>query len=155
MKRSLLVAWALFSVAFCWRLDPVDRPLMADNQLYYYMAERAASGVPPHLSHVDSKNQLGVLITALAIRGGRATGVDDVLASRLISIAFAAAAVVLIAELGTLLTGSAAVGHVSALALLAARGIAEHSAAGNNVKIFLLAFALLAHYLMARGVPAG
>lgn len=150
----MLVAWALFSALFFWRLDPVERPLVADNQLYFYMAERAAAGVPPHISHVDSKNELGVLLTAGAIRAGRMVGMDDVLSSRLISIAFAVAAVVLIAELGTLLTASAAVGHLSALALLAARGIAEHSAAGNNVKIFLLTFALLAHYAMARAPGA-
>ncbi|MFN2377191.1 MAG: hypothetical protein ABR538_11685, partial [Candidatus Binatia bacterium] len=92
-----LVVWALAAAAFFWRLDALERPLRADNQLYFFMAERAASGVPPHVSHVDSKNQLGVLVTAAAIAGGRAVGADDVVASRVVSIAAAAAAVALVA----------------------------------------------------------
>ena len=155
MGRSFLVLWALVAVAACWRLDPVHRPLTGDNQLYFYLAERAASGVPPHVSHVDTKNQLGVLVTSTAIAAGRRLGVDDVLASRIVSIAFTAMSVALAAELATLLAGSAAAGHVAALALLAARGFAEHSAAGNNVKIFLVTFVLLAHVAMARGRRRG
>ncbi|MFN2425725.1 MAG: glycosyltransferase family 39 protein [Candidatus Binatia bacterium] len=151
MKRTFLLFWAIVAVAVCWRLDPVDRPLTGDNQLYFYLAERAASGVPPHVSHVDTKNQLGTLITATAIASGRGAGVDDVLASRVASIAFAAVSVVLAAELATLLAGSVAAGHVAAVALLAARGVAEHAATGNNVKIFLVVFVLLAHVAMARG----
>ncbi|MFN2377178.1 MAG: hypothetical protein ABR538_11615, partial [Candidatus Binatia bacterium] len=60
-----------------------------------------------------------------------------------------AAAVALVAQLAALLAGSAAAGHVAALALLAVRGFAEHAAAGNNVKIFMVAFLLLAHTAMA------
>lgn len=151
MRRVFLVAWALAAAAFFCSLDPLGRPLKADNQLYFFMAERAASGVPPHVSHVDSKNQLGVLVTAAAIAAGRAVGVDDVVASRVVSIAAAAGAVALAAELATLLAGSAAAGHVAALALLATRGFAEHAAAGNNVKIYMMAFLLLAHVAMAGG----
>jgi len=150
MKRTFLVCWALVAMLACWRVDPVARPLTGDNQLYFYLAERAASGVAPHVSHVDTKNQLGVLITAAAISTGRALGVDDVLASRLASIVFLAASVALAAELATLLAGSAAAGHLAALALLASRGLVEHSTTGNNVKVFLLAFVLLAHVAMAR-----
>lgn len=150
MNRASLVAWALLAAAFCARLDPVHRPLVADNQLYFYMAERAASGVPPHVSHVDSKNELGVLLAAAVIRAGRVVGVDDVLSSRAISIAFTAASVALVAELAALLAGGAAAGHVAALALLAVRGLPDHTAAGNNVKVFLVTFLLLAHVAMAR-----
>lgn len=150
MSRRALLAWALFAAAFCWRLDPVHRPLVADNQLYFYMAERAASGVPPHVSHVDSKNQLGVLITAAAIAAGRPAGVDDVLASRIVSIAFLSLSVALAAELAAALAGSTIAGHVSALSLLAVRALADHSAAGNNVKVFLVAFVLLAHLAAVR-----
>lgn len=151
MRRVFLVAWALAAAAFFCSLDALERPLRADNQLYFFMAERAASGVPPHVSHVDSKNQLGVLVTAAAIAAGRAIGAEDVVVSRIVSIAAGAAAVATVAELATLLAGSAAAGHVAALALLATRGFAEHAAAGNNVKIFMMAFLLLAHVAMAGG----
>jgi len=150
MNRALLLAWALLAAAFCCRLDVVERPLLADNQLYFYMAERAASGVPPHVSFVDSKNELGVLLTAAAIGAGRVVGIDDVMSSRAVSVVFMALSVALVAELATLLAGGAAAGHVAALALLAVRGMAEHTATGNNVKVFLVTFLLLAHVTMAR-----
>src|SRR5690242_16686624 len=137
MPRSFLVAWAIVAALACWRLDPVTRPITGDNQLYFYLAERAASGVAPHVSLVDTKSQLGVLVTAASIAAGRVGGEDDVAASRAASIAFAALAVVLAAELATLLAGSTAAGHIAALALIAARGFADHAAVGSNPKVFL------------------
>jgi hypothetical protein len=151
MRRSFLVLWAFVAVLACWRLDPAARPISGDNQLYFYLAERAASGVAPHVSLVDTKSQLGVLVTAAAIRAGRAAGIDDVASSRAVSIVVAAAAVVLAGELAVLLTGSAAAGHVAALALIAARGFTDHAATGSNPKVFLAAFLLLAHVAVTRG----
>ena len=150
MKGAFLVAWSLVAVVACLRLDPIHRPLVADNQLYFYLAERAASGTPPHVSHVDTKSQLGVLTTAAAIRAGRVLGADDVLSSRVVSIAAFALALPLAAELGAVLTGSALAGHATAAALLGARSLAEHAASGNNVKVFLLMFALAAHLALAK-----
>jgi hypothetical protein len=146
----MLAAWAAGTALYCLALDPLTRPLIADNQLYFYMAERAASGVPPHVSHVDSKSDLGVLLTAAAIDAGRAVGIDDVPSSRFISIAFTAASVALIAELGCTLGGSVVAGHAAAMSLLAVRAFTEHTAAGNNVKIFVVTFLLLAHVAMTR-----
>jgi hypothetical protein len=145
-----LVLWAFVAVLACWRLDPAERPITGDNQLYFYLAERAASGVAPHVSLVDTKSQLGVLATAAAISAGRAVGIDDVASSRGLSIAAAAAAVALAGATAALLAGSAAAGHVAALAMLASRGFTDHAATGSNPKVFLAAFLLLAHAALAR-----
>jgi hypothetical protein len=150
-KRGRFLAWALVAALFAGSLDVADRPLVADNQIYFFLAERAASGVPPHVSMVDPKNDLAVLLTAAAMRVGRLAGIDDVATSRAVSLVFFAAAIALAAELAATLTGSAAAGHVAALALLSVRGLAEHAAVGSNVKVFLVAFVLLAHLAAAHG----
>lgn len=151
MQRSFLVLWALVAIVGCWRLDVPTRPLAGDARHYFFMAERATAGIPPHVSHVDTKNQLGVLVTSVFLDAGRLAGLDDVVASRVANIAFAAAAVVLAAQLGALLSGTALAGSLAALAMIAARGFLDHAANGNSVKVILAAFALLAHVAIALG----
>lgn len=148
--RLLFAAWFAVAVLFSIRGGLAERPLTADNQLYFYLAERAASGVPPHLSHVDSKNQLPSLLSAAGIRVARAVGGDDVFATRVVSIVFAALSLAMIAELATLLAGVAEAGPIAALSLMAARGFFVHAAMGNNSKVFMVAFLLLAHLAMAK-----
>lgn len=149
-SRLVFAAWLVVAVLFSIRGGLAERPLTADNQLYFYLAERAASGVPPHLSHVDSKNQLPSLLSAAGIRGSRAVGGDDVVATRVVSIAFGALSLAMLAELATLLAGVAEAGVVAAVSLMAARGFFVHAAMGNNSKVFLVAFLMLAHLAMAK-----
>ena len=77
----------LLGVVACLTRDPADLPLTLDNQQYFFIAERAASGVPPHVSLFDSKHQAGMLLSAAAIRVGRGLGLGDVHAARVASIA--------------------------------------------------------------------
>ena len=148
--RLLFAAWLLVAVLFSVRGGLAERPLTADNQLYFYLAERAASGVPPHLSHVDSKNQLPSLLSAAGIRLSRAVGGDDVVATRVVSIAIGALSLAMIAELAILLAGVTEAGVVAAVSLMAARGFFVHAAMGSNSKVFMVVFLLLAHLAMAK-----
>lgn len=144
------MAWALATALACVAAGAWTRPVTGDNQVYFFVAERAASGVPPHLSLVDSKSQLSGLIAAAAMVVGREVGLDDVRSGRVASIALAAAAVALTAELGLLVTGAQAGAQLAALALLTSRGFVKHAAIGTNPKIFLITFVVLAHLLCVR-----
>ena len=75
------VAAALGLVA-CSRFPLATLPLTADNQIYYYIAERVASGVPPHASEFDVKNALSTMLAGSVIYLGRQVGVDDIVAVR-------------------------------------------------------------------------
>jgi hypothetical protein len=68
------------------------RPVLADNQLYFFQTERCASGVPPHVSHMEVKTQLPSLLGGAAIAAGRILGVDDVHAGRVATLVAAALA---------------------------------------------------------------
>jgi hypothetical protein len=66
----------LFGLAL-WLLrlyEPFDRPITIDNQLYFYVAERVAAGVPPHLSLVDHKHALSAMLSGWAMWPGRVFG---------------------------------------------------------------------------------
>ncbi|HYC53517.1 MAG TPA: hypothetical protein VEL28_01060 [Candidatus Binatia bacterium] len=141
------VLLAALTVSACIGAGVCNRPLVADNQLYFFMAERAASGIAPHVSLVDTKSQLATLITAAGIGTGRALGLDDVTAARATSVAAAAAAVVGTGMLAAGLSGMRAAAILAAIALLSMRGFVDHAAIGCNPKIFLAAFIAWAHWL--------
>ncbi len=152
MKRRVLVlAWAAITVALCLRADLWSRPLAADNRLYFYMAERAAAGVVPHVSAPDVKNQLGTLVSAASIVVGRGVGLDDVRAGRIVSVAALVAGVCAVGLVIPELGGSAAAAGVAAVATLAFGALIDHTAIGFNPKIPMFALIAWTHLLIARG----
>jgi hypothetical protein len=156
--RRVDAAWALLAfaagvAACCWR-DPATLPFTLDNRHYYFIAERAASGVPPHVSHFDSKHQLPMLVTAAGIRAARAVGASDVAGARAVSILAAAGTVALAWITGRALGASRLAGHVAALVVLGDEGFLTMAAMGAREKVFLAFFELLATAALARRRPA-
>lgn len=154
---KFLVLAALFAAGLVQglRFHPADRAVFADDQLYFYVAERAASGVPPHVSLVDHKHQLTPLVSGAAIAIGRIFGADDVLAGRVPSILLAAAVVPLLCMLGEGLTGSFAAGLVAAACALTFKMFFIEAATGFRPQLFMTFFAVAALVAYARGSRAG
>jgi hypothetical protein len=147
-----LLALLLVSITLlqCWRYAPLVRPITGDDQVYYFIAERAAAGIPPHVSLVDHKHQLTALLSAAVMAAGRPFGVDDVIAARALSIAVASLLVLATFALATRLTGDAATGALAALALLGFRSVFFEAAIGFRTQLFMMSFAVLAHLAFAR-----
>jgi hypothetical protein len=141
--RRALGAAAAFAVVLAaqWARDPATLPLTLDNQHYYFVAERAASGVPPHLSHFDSKHELSMVLTAAAIRAGRALGVSDVPAARAASMVALALAAAALWALARDLSGDALAAWLALGVLLAFDGLLVMGAMGAQPKVFLVLFA--------------
>jgi len=137
------------------RFRPAERAVYADDQLYFYVAERAASGVPPHVSLVDHKHQLAPLISAASMAIGRLFGADDVLAGRVPSIVLAAAVVPMLCMLGEALTGSFAAGVAAAACALTLKMFFIEAATGFRPQLFMTFFAVAALLAYARGWRAG
>jgi hypothetical protein len=135
----LCAAFALGAAAVAAQ-GPGGRPLLLDNQHYFFVAERAASGVPPHVSHFDPKHALGPLLEAGAIRLGRRIGVDDALAARAASALAVASASALVWALAARVGGRALAGHLAALALLGAGDFLAMAAMGSQPKVYLVPF---------------
>jgi len=119
---------------------PVRTPVELDNQTFFYIAERAASGVPPHVSVVNHKHALSHLLSAGAIVAGRAAGVDDVFAARALSIAACAGTVALVAALALRLTADSAAGFLAGLAMLTFSGFLRQATMGFRPQLFATLF---------------
>jgi hypothetical protein len=128
-----------------------DAPILSDNQHYFFIAERAASGIPPHVSHFDPKNALSMLITAGAINVSRALGGDDLEASRVLSMLVAALAVALLWPLARKLTGSAVAALIACTGMLSLNRFMFMAIMGSQPKVFLVFFVVLSMYALASG----
>jgi hypothetical protein len=82
MKLVVALVICAITVAMAVGYGVATRPVLADNQLYFFQTERCASGVPPHVSHMEVKTQLPSMLGGASIAMGRVFGIDDVHAGR-------------------------------------------------------------------------
>ena len=137
-------------VALCLHYSPVHRQLSFDNQIYFYIAERVASGEAPHLSLVDHKHQLASLLSGWSMAAGRMVGVQDYLAARVLSIAAAAACLPLLWGIGLRLGRSLWTANFAALAMLGFVDFFYQGTMGLRPKVFMVFFLVLALYASAK-----
>lgn len=138
-------------VAACLVAGPTTVPFLEDNQHYFFMAERAASGVAPHVSNFDPKNMLAVLVSAASIALGRVAGVSDVLAARIPSILAFGLCASLVTALTLRLTGSRAAAAAAGLSLPTFRYLVLLATIGVRPKVFLILVMTAALYTATRG----
>jgi len=141
----------VLAATLCWWRDLTALPLLLDNQHYFYIAERAASGVAPHVSHFDPKHALSMLVTAAAIVVGRAFDVSDLMSARAVSVCAAGAAVALTWLVARLLTGRRLPAHLAALAMLTFHRYFFMAAVGARPKVFMVPLELAAVLAVAGG----
>ncbi|MFN2376652.1 MAG: hypothetical protein ABR538_08950 [Candidatus Binatia bacterium] len=151
--RLRLVFLFVVGLAACWRFDPLGALIPSDNQIYFYIAERAASGIPPHVSQFDPKNALSMLLTALAIAFGRAVGADDLMAARALAIFVTAAVPPLLYLVTRRLGGSSTMAWTAAAVPLLFPDYLMLAVGGARPKVFLVFFELLWVLAAASGRP--
>lgn len=135
-------------VALCLVYGVRDRPLVGDTQLYFYIGERVASGVPPHVSLQDIKTTLAPIVSGMAMKVGRRFGVDDVSSGRVVTIAAAGISTALVFAVALEFTSSALAAGVAAAALLTTHGFFLEATTGSSPKVLMVPL-LLAVYLTA------
>lgn len=133
----------LLALVAMWRLDPSRTGLLWDAQVYYFISERVASGIPPHVSEFDPKNALSMLLSGMAIRMGRVFGADDLLVARLLSIVGTAAVFPLLGAVVRRLGGTRGMARCAALLPLVFPEFLFLAVVGANPKIFLMFFETL------------
>ncbi len=143
--RAATIAWAavffVLAVAATLARGPWDTPLLIDNQHYFYMAERAASGVSPHDAHFDPKTTLSLLISAAAIKTGRLLGIGtDLDAARAISVVFAGLSASLVWLCAWLLTRSRIAAHSAAITIIGTPLFLSMALMGARPKVFMVPF---------------
>jgi len=154
VRAACMAVFFVAGLAICLVQDPQRRPFAADNQIYYFISERVASGIPPHASLVDHKNALGAMLSGAGIRVGRAVGVDDVMAARAVSILVAAATVALVWTVVEAVSGSLIAAHLGASVMLVFGDYFQQAGQGVRPKVFMAFFMVLALAAFVRGKPA-
>ncbi len=155
-QRDVLgvVLAAVAGLLGCLRFPILSQPISLDNQIYYFVAERFASGVPPHVSVFDVKNALAAMLTGGAIWAGRLVGIDDVYAARALSIVFVVATFALSWLAVRSITGNRLAACVAPLSLLPFSEFLAQGVMGSRPKIFLVTFILAGIVAAARRRPA-
>lgn len=120
--------------------EPFARAITIDNQLYFYVAERVAAGVPPHVSLVDHKHALSAMLSGWAMWAGRAAGLDDVYSVRILSMALAATLPAALWTVGLRLSGLPMVAHVTAFVALSFEDFFAQAAMGVRPQLFMAVF---------------
>lgn len=134
-----------------------DSLLTRDLALYSYGAQQTVEGVPPYVSVLNRAGPLAHLVPAIGVAAGRAVGMDDVLAMRLLMMLISLACVWLLYLLSRDLFGSRLAGVASASALLTFAGFVTYAVGGPREKTTLTLFVLLAFWavLKQRWLVAG
>ncbi|MFQ5691251.1 MAG: hypothetical protein ACE5HQ_13390, partial [Gemmatimonadota bacterium] len=140
VERAVLWLGAAVGVLVCLSFG-LDVPIVwKDNQHYFFMAERAAHGVPPYLSTFDPKNALALLLSGAAIRLGELVGLGAVASARLLSVGAFGLSSGLVGLLALRLTRSRLVAALSVLGLLSLTYLGFMAAVGARPKVFLVLF---------------
>ncbi len=127
-----------------------ELPFTFDNQTYFYLAERVASGVAPHVSLVDHKFALSSILSGAAISLGRLLELGDVASLRAVSVAAAAASVTLVAATALTLTRSWVVMLLAGLIMLGFNDFYLQGAMGARPKVFVVLFTAAALHATVR-----
>ncbi|HXC49322.1 MAG TPA: hypothetical protein VN634_00440 [Candidatus Limnocylindrales bacterium] len=122
----------------CWKLNPGRAPIQQDDQVYFYISERAASGIAPHISEFDPKNALSMMVNAVFIWFGRHIGADDLMAARTASILAVGFCSALLWICARRIGGTRAMAHMAAVFPLLFVDFLTLAVAGAQPKIFLV-----------------
>jgi hypothetical protein len=158
VKALVCLAICAITAAMVNGYGVATRPVLADNQLYYFQTERCASGIPPHVGLMEVKTQLPSILGGATIAAGRLFGVDDIYSGRLSCVAAAALATIFGWLLVLQLAGQAmqrdglaamAASIVGAAAIFSILGLFSEAATGFQPKVYVAMFLLGAHLACA------
>lgn len=132
----------------------VTLPLLFDAPHQFFIAERAASGTPPHASQWSAKNELGFLVHAGAVWIGRYLSIPDIYSTRILDLLMVACSAILAIFCSVELSGGRRIAAAGAvLSLLSFRGYLLSAAMGAEPKIPLVFFVFLQIWFAIRNAP--
>ncbi|TFH30318.1 MAG: hypothetical protein E4H00_05370 [Myxococcales bacterium] len=141
-RRRSAVLLALFAAGawIQWINGPFVRSVAMDNQIYYYIADQVAAGVPPHVSLLDHKHALSAMLSGWTMAAGRVIGVDDIVSMRVLSMVATATVAPALWLIAYGVTRNAVVAHVAALTALGFDDFYSQGAAGVRPQVFMAVF---------------
>lgn len=125
-------------------------PLHRDAAKHLYTGQQLVRGVPPYVSMFNHVPPLSPMLCGAAVAGGRALGVDDVAAVRLVFSAVAILAAVILTAVGRHLTASTSGAAAAGITLLCFGRFVLEAASGPDKKVLLILLEALFLLAVAR-----
>ena len=150
---GLVIAAFLAGAAVLLMYDPLRQMEVGDEAGYDYIAQCILRGQIPYRDVVDSKAPFGMYLSALAMAIGRAFGVQDVIAVRLLYVAFGGILCAIIYLVAESYFESRLAGAIALLVPLMSGQFVLMMAGGTRPKIPMIMFGLLTLLLIARDKP--
>jgi DolP-mannose mannosyltransferase len=147
------IAIFLFSTVLLYLYKPFSRFETGDNALYDYIAQSILRGQLSYRDVVDVKGPASTYLSALAMEIGRAIGVPDVIAVRLLYIVLAALLCVVTYLVAEVYLESRLAALIAALLPLMVSRYDEFMTAGTEPKLPMMLFGLLSLLMIARDRP--
>jgi hypothetical protein len=143
----------LITLAVFAMYRPLRQPVSGDPSIYNYIAQSILRGQVPYRDVVDIKGPVSYYISAAAMLIGRAAGIGDVGADRLIHGAMLGLLVWSVFELALGITGSGVAGLIASAFLLMSSRFIEWMALGGQPKMPMLLLGIISLLLLQKDRP--
>jgi hypothetical protein len=153
LLRVLVLSAFTLTVAVVLTHRPWDRPERGDEAIWDYVAQSIVRGQVPYRDVVEIKSPLSAYLSAAAIVIGRAAGVKDVFAVRLLNVLMVGLVSVFTFLVAATYLRSLLAASIAFLIPLAPWHFAEWMVTGTEPKLPMILFGLISLLLIAREKP--
>ncbi len=152
-SATLAVAAFLLTVAVMFMYRPFSQAEYGDSAVYDYIAQLIVRGQTPYRDEIEIKAPGSFYLSALAMEAGRALGVRDIIAARLLHILLAGLLSAVVYLVGEAYLRNRFAALLAVLSLLISQHFALWTVGGGQPKLPMILFGMLALLLIARNRP--
>jgi hypothetical protein len=151
--RRILVLIFLLTIALMFMYRPLSQTELGDSALYDYIAQSIVRGQIPYRDIVDIKAPGSFYLSAIAMEAGRAVGVRDILAARLLHVLMMGLLSVVVFVVGDSYLRNRFAAVLSVLFLLTSQSMALWTVGGGQPKLPMILFGMVTLLLIAKDRP--
>ena len=152
-SATLAVAAFLLTVAVMFMYRPFSQAESGDSAVYDYIAQSIVRGQVPYRDEIEIKAPGSFYLSALAMEAGRAFGVRDIIATRLLHILFAGLLSAVVYLVGEAYLRNRFAALLAVLSLLISQHFALWTVGGGQPKLPMILFGMLSLLLIAKNRP--
>lgn len=152
-SRSLLIGLFLLTVAVLFFYRPFAQTELGDSALYDYIAQSIVRGQVPYKDVIDIKAPGSFYLSALAMETGRALGIRDIIAARLLHMLLTGLLSVVVYFVAETYLRNRFAAVLAVLYLLFSQSVALWTVGGGQPKLPMILFGMLSLLLIAKDRP--
>ncbi len=150
---TLAVAAFVLTVAVMFMYRPFSQAEAGDSAVYDYIAQLIVRGQTPYRDEIDIKAPGSFYLSALAMEAGRAVGVRDIIAARLLHILLAGLLSVVVYLVAEAYLRNRFAALLALLSMLISQHFSLWTVGGGQPKLPMILFGMLTLLLIAKNRP--